>query len=432
MSGTTVNWAAGTILRGFRQEDDFSYSTVLTPTGASLPAVTYDANVIGTTTSSNFRINVYPSFSNKLAEALSFISLTPTIVSVDADGVVTALPGQAGPAKIRITCSGISRDFSFTANSSGLGTVSHTVSYLPNSLGESATAAVLALISGKIAQGADGTFGGTQSRFTKNNGATDGTNDAEWNTPTVNAISPFFADSIRTQLCAICIANSSWPQHPVLVTARHIFFATHVASPIGTLILFMRPDGTKQLCTVLASTSVGNDHWVGYLDQAVIGITPMPIMPNNWKSYVKSCDNSVSGEHAYGNIPVIAMLAHTTDLSACAPRLSCLSLSLIKSSSTDFLILSNDQSTPLTPALTDSWFAWSNKKIIPGDSGGIFMMLVSGSPVLLGSISTGSGANSIEYDATGIESAMRTLATQFGDNFNYVLTRENLTSLNSY
>lgn len=411
------------IIRGYRQEDNFTYTIIENPLGApgsTSTSAVYDANItstVSTGVTNNFGIFVSKSLSN-LGNPV-FTSITPSIASVDSSGNVSRV--LDGNATIAINTAGIEQRYSRTMALSGSVTVLGVQAYLTNSVGASVSSFVDTLISGKTAQGNTSGLGGIQNLMSTNNYNLSGSN-----TITATRNSGFFASSLDFSGIGIANDNSSFNTHPpLLVTSRHIMGANHyqvAGGLIGSKVAFMRIDGTIQTETILSTWSdpESDDHWIGLLSNPITGCTPLKIMPSGWKNYFKSLDTLVG--NSPGSIPVLCKVTHKPD-GTTDDRVSILELTSVQSDKKDFIVVSKP-----SVVSRQSWYS----PIIGGDSGGAIMIPINGSLVLLAAFFTSSGGYSVEKDSTEEETAMNTLAAAQGDNTVYSFSRADLSGFTSY
>lgn len=413
----------GTVLRGYRQEDNFSYTIVETPggtPGSSSSSSVYDA-VINTTISSgvtnNFSFTVNSSLVNP-GNAL-FTSLNPTIASVDSSGNVSWVSN--GTASIAIKVGGIEQRYSRVMTQSGSVTTSITQSYLAGSVGEHISSTIDSILSGKVAQGNTPGLGGIQNLVSTNNYDLSGSN-----TISATKNSGFFASSIDFSGIGIANDSTSFDGHPpLLVTTRHIVGANHYqvgGGLIGSRVAFLRTDGTIQTETIISKWSdpESDDHWIGLLSNPITGCVPLKIMPTGWKTYFKSLDTAFGNN--IGIIPAFCKVTHAPD-STNSDRVSILELSSIQSDKQDFIVLQKP-----TVSSRQSWYS----PVIGGDSGGAILVPINGFLVLLSAFFTSSGGYSFEKDSSEMETAMNSLASAQGDTTTYSFTRADLSTFTSY
>jgi hypothetical protein len=88
-----------------------------------------------------------------------------------------------------------------------------------------------------------------------------------------------------------------------LVSSRHITTVGHFAPSVGTVITFRDKNGNAQTKTIISSSGVAGDNWVGYLDSAVTGITPYSVLPANATTTTK-IPLASQDTGAYGLVPL--------------------------------------------------------------------------------------------------------------------------------
>jgi hypothetical protein len=423
----------GQQIRGPDSADDFSHVIVPTPVGT--PGVATDSNlydaIITTTVSTgvktNFKINVTPSLVNS-NRSLSFTSLTPTIAAVDNVGKVAWV--LDGNAVISVKSGGIERQITQAIAISGVATTKRANAYRTDAgmaLGSHCSAQIAALILGKTAQGNVNSTGGTQTMWASNNHDT--------TAPVVTRNSGFFGAGLNnlTAIGAMNSSNEDVRAHPpVLVTARHIFGATHYqtcSGIIGNKVVFVRTDGTLQTETLIDKWSDDDDHWIGLLSNPITGCVPFQIMPTGWTNYLKSIDTNfgnVNGD-LYGMIPILSRVIHRPDGNVDERVNVCgfVSLTNVNPAST-FIGLSSPAYDTAAPIV--AW--WGN--VVGGDSGGPIMAVVNNNLVLLATFHYASGGASIERYASTYETQMRRMAALVGDNTAYAFTRADLNAFTAY
>lgn len=427
-------------IRGFNSDDDFSFVIVETPlgiAGGTVAGESYEAITLETTTTgaaNNFRIDTASSLAS-LNSGETFTSLTPDIASVDSDGNVSIL-SETGGVRIAIKSGGIERRYGRTPSLGGSVVTTAITEYKAGSLGKAVSDEMAAILANSTtAQGNVTGLGGTQNRLSAcNYSLTD---------PTATANPDFFArygsdGTTPISWAAVSIINElggvgGYGHPPVLVTARHVFSARHYHAPVGSNVTFMRDDGTLQTATILSAWATGpgtTDHWIGYLDQEITGITPMELMPSNWYEWTKSiCYESNIGDLAFfGRLPIFSKGVWTPN------GLSSDRVSVTYLTSLGGVV---GYAATATTAVGHSMpsdspdFAWY-AQIRGGDSGSPAMMLVNGKLVLLFCHWTMGGGRCISAQASNLETQMRVLAAAQGDGVNYVFARADLSGFTKY
>ena len=406
-----VIYNASQSFRGFRTQDDFSYSLVETPTttGSTSATVTIKdidiSRITGTLTSNDFIISVTDSL---LIPGHTFINQAPTIASVNSLGQVTRIAN--GTASIDIKTPVGTRNYTRSMSNTGASTQDVFQTFRAGTLGKHITDAMLTLVSGKTASDT------TKSLYSANN----------YNavSPAVTRNSTCFTASL--DLSCISVMNyhvvtlaQDW-QHPgLLISPRHVIGAAHW--PVGSPMVFMRPNGTFQSVNIVSQQSdvgvVGSDIQVTYLSAAVTGITPFQVLPSNWATYLPGVSSGVTLK-----LPVLTKTAHTAS-GILADQISINQLKLVQSNGIAQGIW------PGLPALaTDAWYS----TIIGGDSGGPSFVLINNNPVLLCAYFSAPGGFPYGNHVAAINSAMNTLATAAGDATAYALTAPTLTSFTAF
>lgn len=438
---TTIKFdPAGNRVRGYNQQDDFSYLVTQTPLGgapSTAQSTVYDAVVDTTTTTgtkNNLKIDVAKSLSNP-DHTSSFASTDPSIATVDAAGNVAWVSN--GTCQIKIKSGAIERRYTHVASSIGDVVSSSVNHYLTGSLGEHASTKIANIKSGKTPMGNTAGYGGSQclyasanldvvnptaswnpNFFAKNMAAVDGGAAIDW-----SAISVFgdYFDGTST--------TTAHHFPCVLVTGRHIVAACHVHPPVGNTVVWLDNSGVCRKATVIDGTAVDQSHdmWVGYLDTDLSPyITPMQIMPAGWKSYLKSCD--IQFGDAIGTMPIFLRTMHTPDGSGHAQsRVIQATLSYF-GGYLNIPIPGFINSFPYYAELTNPW----NAQLQSGDSSSPCMALINGKLTLLFCTFRIYGAYGLEAFSAQFEAAMNSLAAAHGDNASYAFARANLSGFTSY
>jgi hypothetical protein len=187
-----------------------------------------------------------------------------------------------------------------------------------------------------------------------------------------------------------------------LVSRRHVLFCKHASfyPAINASMLFVSPDSTPVYRTLTAISPIANaDIVVGVLDSDVPeSISFAKVMPSNYTAYLPGLDGVSS-------IPVMTL--NQSD------RASVASLGGLGASFDN-----------IYPAVYPNYAG----TIVVGDSGNPTLLIINGSPTLLGVFTWGGyggGANVAAY-ATAINSAMSSLGG------GYSLTSVNLTGFPTY
>lgn len=428
-----------TKLRGFNQDDDFTYAVASTPLGTPGGVVAssiYDANTLITTTTGStnlFRLDVSKSLVNP-DNTLVFSSDDPGVVTVDQTGQTFFV--AAGAASVRIKAGGIERRYTQNVSTVGNLTSETVESYKAGSLGQHVWDYMLGLVGGKTPQGTSPDYGGTQNLFTQNNHHVDGTNNAVRNTA-------FFADVLADKFCALACGNldgAGTPTSihpPILVSPRHVYGAKHYHAANGTAITFRKPDGSYQTVTILSSYTNASDHWIGYLSAPIAAsIAPLKVMPANWRSFIKSCDQDNGGAFAWGILPVFTKVMHNP-AGGWSDRVS---ISYLQSVYTPTAVGYSDSLSVGGAwfSSTATFYSWAGM-VRGGDSGGMVAMPVNGELVLLGGWWSAGGFQEIQSDPLNLETEMRNLATANGDSANdpytgvpYAFIRADLSAFTPY
>ena len=217
-------------------------------------------------------------------------------------------------------------------------------------------------------------------------------------TPSYTRDASCWANDIVAKLTAISPWNShgSYTQAGVLISPRHVLFATHFFPPAGTTIRFVTAANVvvdRTLSATESLTVTGTlypDLTVGLLDSDVPGtISFMKVLPSGF-------DSKLPGSLASFKIPVAA-----TDQEE---KLQIHNLTSLPSSSSPLAYLSLE--APTSGARSDYY-----ENFITGDSGSPCFCILNGEAVLLTVVSVGNAGagTSIAAFRDDINAAMTTL-----------------------
>ena len=438
---------SATTVRGFKPEDDFTYTVTPNPgTATSSDSVStispyYDVDTVTHTihsysgVPSNFSISVNPSFTNPNSTK-SFRAISPTLATVDGAGNVTYVANET--ATIAITSGSIERRYSQVMVSAGaFSTTTDSINfYKTGSLGAITQALVASTISGKTAQGnVYFPASGSQSIFTQNNFEAGPTNNAVWNT---NCFAYAFIDSYCSQPVGVTAQQPSMTQgayRPTLISPRHVIIANHVNNNVGEQLTFMSPSGTKQTVSVIATYSFSDpvhDTAIAYLSAPVTVANPVLTMPPAWRNYIRSLLDTQCGE-----IPVFTHAVWTPDKNWAMPFIRIHRLRMVA----DTPIFQDEVICDTHPS-SSQFYAWDSN-VWPGDSGGWISvpMVIAGQPklVLLTTYSATTVGYGYEKNAATINAAMQSTSNANGDGINdpttgqpYALLEADLSGFTAY
>ncbi len=406
-----IIWSATQTIKGISAENDFAASVtpLLIPnaggmTSATVKDISYDKSVAAST-SQGATVTVTPT---GITAAIS--TDTPSVCSV-AGGVVT--PITTGDAGILVTTPLGTRRYvqpvSLTAGASS----KTTTGYTAGSLAKHVADAIATMISGKSAGAA------SKELFSAA--------DYSLTAPSATRNAGLFSGSL--DLSAICFARdldpTAWQYYNfpvVLIASQVVVFAWHARVGNGTKITFMRPNGTFQLVTVSGEPVQvsGLDIGIAKLSAAITGITPMATLGAGYENKLPCMcaapEQPITG--AGVQVPVLFKGGRLGDYSF-ANRLDILPLNTM---------YQNNMAN--YPSFYGSFllpYQYWTDAIVGGDSSGVTMLPINGSPVLLGMQSTNTGASSIPYLRTAINAAMTSL---MGGSTNMAVA--DLTAFNTY
>lgn len=404
----SILYGSTRLFRGFTPEHDLNFSLIETP-AVTTPSDTYATSgdqdtrtVYGTLTANAFRLGIQTMLDYQVD------NLTPAVCSLDADlNVGLIAPGEA---QIRITDSlGQQRLIKRQMTGTGLGNVVGTYhhGFRTGSLGRHISDAIQAMVSGKTPGAA------TMAACSANN-----YNAAA---PAVTRNASLFCAGL--DLSAISVITGTGYHFPgALISPRHVLGAWHAPQP--SPLVWQRTDGSYATAGILSRARIDNtDLSVSYLDAAVTGVTPLPLLPATWKSYLYTAGTP------YMKLPVLSKTVHSQSGNL-ADEWNINNVVAIFG--TPYVYGEAWHAPcwcPYAPVLgSDAWYS----KIIGGDSGGPVLVPVNGAPVLLGCYYSASGLPMASLYLADIEATMNAMATAQGDATAYSLATASLAGFTAY
>lgn len=415
--------------RGYSQSEVFTLSTTPKPIG-SAPVVTNTISRschMAISTSSGVRndeiLAPSQSLQNPVSTPPSFRALDPAIATVDSAGQITGVTN--GTARIACKLGGIELAYSHQVVTSGTVQIVSVTGYETGSLGKHIQDAIATLISGKTAQGATLGLGGVQNRWTA---ATYGVG-----APAYTSNAGFFAASYDFSSVSVATTRGgNWFGFPVvLVSARHVVAAYHVAPSVGDTVIFRTVAGAFETRTILSSkiktdfTGV-QDAWVGLLSSAITTITPAKVLPANWINWIAGTPITANRD-----LPMLCKTVHAPDAivddgttSASGPSSDRVTIRSATCTSGNV-----GQTRPPLDAGVSAWGC----RVSSGDSGGPCFMPINGALVLVGQYyGVDALGNCPTLYLTQLQAAMDTLKNAASDATAYPLTQADLSGFNAY
>lgn len=401
-------FGTGQVLRGYTPAHDLNFTILETPEvvtpsdGFSTSGDQNTRTVYGTLTANNFRIGIQTEL------AYQVDNLTPGVISLDADLNVDLI--TPGAAQILITDSlGQKRLISRQMADTGLGGTVGTYhnGFRAGSLGAHITAAMQAMVSGKTPGDA------TMDACSANNYSTA--------TPAVTRNTGLFCAGLDLTAISV-IAGTGYTFPGALISPRHVLGAWHAPQP--SPLVWKRADGSYATASILSRARIDNcDLSVAYLDAPISGITPLPVLPANWKTYLFSAGTPNM------KLPVLSKTVHRPDGS----QRDQWNINNIVAIQAAPFVYGEIAHMPCwctyQPTLgTEPWYS----KIIGGDSGGPVLVPINGAPVLLGTYYSTSTLPMASLYIADIEAAMTTLAAAQGDATAYTLATASLAGFTAY
>jgi hypothetical protein len=204
----------------------------------------------------------------------------------------------------------------------------------------------------------------------------------------------------------------------VLISNRHVI-GNHCGPGTGSQVVFTKPGGGYEVRTVVSASNASSltaySYYIGLLDSDITTITPMPIMPANWATYLRSITNA---EYMLGQAIAMPVLNKGYTAGDWIRILGCYGLNPSNGVGPAHACFVNENAR----APMNSW----SSPVIGGDSNGPTFVPINGAPVLLMCMNWVTGAFYLPSFLGDIQDAMNTLLP------GYSITYPNLAGFPTY
>lgn len=434
----TIEHSAATKIVGYTETSKYEIAEEpQTSDGIETPASYNDSNYLyvdSGVTDNSFRITPEASFE----ESSALINRTPSVVSVDNNGLVSA--ASEGLAKVEVKVQGkapalVRRDM--VQNADGL-------NYLPNgfvagSLGAHVLAAITDMVDGLV-------YSTDNARFADESGSVDGADLSYVRR------AECFVSSLDLTGIAIRrgdeVDNDAFPV--ALISDRHGLCNEHCQPRLNGNVSYMTSGGVLRQAEVIGKESVPGslDLMVVYFDAPIVGCSIVKTLPQDGlETYVPSVykydpANGHQGHNLHrSGLPILRKARSWADPNE--PKGSNFQIDFVGrvgggsvnyvdgtglfNNAGDNTMLSNitDEDWPFVSHLKP----WSRGLGIGGDSGGQSILPINGEPIIIAGQFSGGTADDVSIFVDAINDSMNNLA---GTTDVYALQHPDLSGFTSY